>query len=167
MRSPCYSAYLLLLNYASKKKNLVSVVLCTHYPPYKTNDPDLWNCKAGNGCIALHYSVHFLRISSFISFTYESEGIGARSVRPPPRFDVCPTRSRKHGHRTRGHIIVCHWSYPLNHIRSYMVEWVRPVAYNDMAPSSTPMFSGAGRADVKTGWWRDRSCTDALTFIRK
>ena len=24
------------------------VVLCTHYPPYKTNDPDLWNCKAGN-----------------------------------------------------------------------------------------------------------------------
>ena len=29
------------------------VVLCTHYPPYKTNDPDLWNCKAGNGCIEL------------------------------------------------------------------------------------------------------------------
>ena len=26
----------------------------THYPPYKTNDPDLWNCKADNECIALH-----------------------------------------------------------------------------------------------------------------
>ena len=31
------------------------VVLCTHYPPYETNDPDLWNCKAGNGCIALQW----------------------------------------------------------------------------------------------------------------
>ena len=29
-------------------------MLCTHYPPYKTNDPDLWNCKADNECIALH-----------------------------------------------------------------------------------------------------------------
>ena len=33
------------------------VVLCTHYPPYKTNDPDLWNCKAGNGCIALQSEI--------------------------------------------------------------------------------------------------------------
>ena len=41
----------------------------------------------GNTCIALHYSVHHLRIFSFISFSYKSEGIGARSVRPPPRFD--------------------------------------------------------------------------------
>ena len=110
-------------------------MLCTHYPPYKTNDPDLWNCKAGNGCIALHYSVHFLRIFSFISFSYESEGIGARSV---------------------------------NHIRSYTVDWVRPVAYNDMAPSSMPMFSGAGRVDVKTGWWPDRSYeNDMKEKIRK
>ena len=48
-----------------------------------------------------------------------------------------------------------------------MVEWVGPVAYNDMAPSSMFMFSGADRADVKTGWWPDRSCTDTLTSVRK
>ena len=34
-----------------------------------------------NGCIALHYYVHFLRIFSFVTRGIESEGIGARSVR--------------------------------------------------------------------------------------
>ena len=34
-----------------------------------------------NGCIALHYHVHFLRIFSFVTRGIESEGIGARSVR--------------------------------------------------------------------------------------
>ena len=33
-----------------------------------------------NGCIALHYSVHFLRIFSFVTRGIESEGIGPRSV---------------------------------------------------------------------------------------
>ena len=34
-----------------------------------------------NGCKALHYYVHFLRIFSFVTHGIESEGIGARSVR--------------------------------------------------------------------------------------
>ena len=44
------------------KKNFVksgrsSVVLCTHYPPYNSTDPDHWFCMAGNGCIARHQLV--------------------------------------------------------------------------------------------------------------
>ena len=110
-----------------RERERENVVLCTHYLPYKTNDPDLWNCKAGNGCIALHYSVHFLRIFSFVSFSYEGEGIGARSVRPPPRFDVCPTRTRKHGHRTRGNIVLHHWSYSFNHTATHKTRLTEPV----------------------------------------
>ena len=34
-----------------------------------------------NGCIALHYYVHLLRIFSFVTHGIESEGVGARSVR--------------------------------------------------------------------------------------
>ena len=34
-----------------------------------------------NGCIALHYYVHFLRIFSFVTRGIESEGVGARSGR--------------------------------------------------------------------------------------
>ena len=33
-----------------------------------------------NGCIALHYYVHFLRIFSFVTRGIESEGIGHHSV---------------------------------------------------------------------------------------
>ena len=44
------------------------------------------NCKNSaivgrNGCIALHYYVHFLRIFSFVTRGIESEGVGTRSVR--------------------------------------------------------------------------------------
>ena len=41
-------------------------------------------CKPGNGCIALHYSVYVFTTFSLF------EGIGARTVRIPTRFDVCP-----------------------------------------------------------------------------
>ena len=40
----------------SFESNSTSVVLCTHYVSYKTNDPDLWNCKTRNGCIEGGYS---------------------------------------------------------------------------------------------------------------
>ena len=40
-----------------------------------------------NGCIALHYYVHFLRVFSFVTHGIESEGIGARSVRS--RLRLC------------------------------------------------------------------------------
>ena len=33
-----------------------------------------------NGCIALHYYVHFLRIFSFVTRWIESEGVGARFI---------------------------------------------------------------------------------------
>ena len=36
--------------------------------------------------------------------------------------------------------------FPLNYTRSYMVEWVRPVAYKDMTLSPIPTFSRAGWA---------------------
>ena len=40
-----------------------------------------------NGCIALHYYVHFLHIFSFVTRGIESEGVGARSVRS--RLRLC------------------------------------------------------------------------------
>ena len=62
-----------------------------------------------NGCIALHYYVHFLRISSFVTRGIESEGIGARSIQCTTPIVYCPTRSRKHGNQIQGHIYV--WSF--------------------------------------------------------
>ena len=47
---------------------------------------------------------------------------------------------------------------------SYMVEWVRPVAYIDMALSSIPIFSRAGWALHKLSCAPYRSCTNTLTF---
>ena len=48
------------------------------------------------GCVALHYSVHFFTTFLFYAtIVIEGEGIGARSVRFPHRLCVCPTRSRK------------------------------------------------------------------------
>ena len=59
------------------------------------------------GCVALHYSVHFFTIFLFhATIVIEGEGIGARSVRLPHRFCVCPTRSRKGWSRTQGHVYV-------------------------------------------------------------
>ena len=49
-------------------------------------------------------------------------------------------------------------------IRSYMVEWVRPVVYKDMTPSSIPTFSRAGWALHKRSEAPYRSCTNTLTF---
>ena len=52
----------------------------------KINVPNLLNWQTPlydvgrNGCIALHYYVHFLRIFSFVTRGTESEGVGARSV---------------------------------------------------------------------------------------
>ena len=46
-----------------------------------------------NGCIALHYYVHFLRIFSFVTRGIESEGIGAISVRCLTPFDIDMTLS--------------------------------------------------------------------------
>ena len=34
-------------------------MLCTHYPAYNSTDPDLWNCKPGNGFIALHVYLYY------------------------------------------------------------------------------------------------------------
>ena len=65
-----------------------------------------------NGCIALHYYVHFLRIFSFVTRGIESEGVGARSVRS--RLRLCNAQPAG--------IYVCHWSYPLNHSGS-LVLW--------------------------------------------
>ena len=38
-------------------------MLCTHYPPYNSTDPDHWFRKAGNGCIALHH-----RLVEFVNY---------------------------------------------------------------------------------------------------
>ena len=54
----------------------------------------------------------------------ESEGVGARSVRTP--------LFRKHLLRTRDIIYVRPLFYPLNHIRSCVVEWVEQWTYIDI-----------------------------------
>ena len=76
--------------------------------PFRPTKPIIRICGivGRNGCIALHYYVHFLRISSFVTRGIESEGIGARSKQCTTPIVYCPTRSRKHGNRTQGHIYV-------------------------------------------------------------
>ena len=113
-----------------------------------------------------HYSVYFFfKIFLFYAtIIIEGEGIGARSVRFPHRFYVCPTRSRKWGIWTQGHVYVWSCLFPLNHTRSYMVQWEETASYVHMALSSNPSFSRAGQADTKTVWEPYRSCTDTLTL---
>ena len=73
-----------------------------------------------NGCIALHYYVHFLRIFSFVTRGIESEGIGAKSVRS--RLRLCNAQPAREdvGNELRPIFFVCHHrSYPLKHISTY------------------------------------------------
>ena len=74
--------------------------------PFRPTKPVIRICRivGRTGCIALHYYVHFLRISSFVTRGIESEGIGARCVQCTTPIVYCPTRSR-----TQGHIYV--WSF--------------------------------------------------------
>ena len=80
------------------------------------------------GCVALRYSVHFFTIFLFhATIIIEGEGIGARSVRFPHRFCVCPTRSRKWGIRSQGHMYV--WSSLFQSGRSSVVLRTLPVLH--------------------------------------
>ena len=63
-----------------------------------------------NGCIALHYYVHFLRIFSFVTRGIESEGIGARSVLSRLRLCNAQPARENVGIELRVTIYVCHWS---------------------------------------------------------
>ena len=56
---------------------------CSAMHPFRPTKPMVRICGivGRNGCIALHYYVHFLRIFSFVTRGIESEGVGARSVR--------------------------------------------------------------------------------------
>ena len=62
---------------------------CSAMHPFRPTKPMIRICGivGRNGCIALHYYVHFLRIFSFVTRGIESEGIGARSVRS--RLRLC------------------------------------------------------------------------------
>ena len=61
----------------------VTIYVC-HWSmhPFRPTKPMIRICGivGRNGCIALHYYVHFLRIFSFVTRGTESEGVGARSV---------------------------------------------------------------------------------------
>ena len=58
--------------------------------------------------------------------------------------------------------ITSKYAFPLNHIRSYMVEWEETASYIHIALSPNPSFSRAGWADTKTVWEPYRSCTNTL-----
>ena len=62
-----------------------------------------------NGCIALHYYVHFLRIFSFVTQGIGSEGIGTRSVWSRLRFYNAQPARENVGIELRVTIYVCHW----------------------------------------------------------
>ena len=85
--------------------------------------PDM-NSKAKlTQCLVNSLNTTLLRPLFFTIFLFhatiiiEGEGIGARSVRFPHRFYVCPTRLRKWGIRTQSHMYVWSCLFPLNHIR--------------------------------------------------
>ena len=111
---------------------------CSATHPSRTTKPKIriLGVVVREGCVALHYSVDFfLRFFLFhVTIVIEGDGIGARSVRFPHRYCVCPTRSRKIGIRTQGHAYVCRW---LSRIH--------------MVLSSYPSFSRAGRQTHKIG----------------
>ena len=74
---------------------------CSATQPFRTTKPKIriLGIVVREGCVALHYSVHFF-FTNFLfraTIVIEGEGIGARSVRFPHRLCVCPTRSRKGG----------------------------------------------------------------------
>ena len=58
---------------------------------------ELHEAVGRNGCIALHYYVHFLRIFSFVTHGIEFEGIGARSVRSTLRLCHAQPAREKEG----------------------------------------------------------------------
>ena len=64
-------------------------MLCTNFPPFKTNDPNLWNWKAGNGCIALSTPSTFYEFSLSSCFRTKVRLVHS-TTRPTPRSDVCP-----------------------------------------------------------------------------
>ena len=82
--------------------------------PHRENDQDqevdVENTVGRNGCIALHYYVHFLRIFSFVTRGIESEGICARSVRSRLRLCNAQPARENVGIELRVTIYVCHWS---------------------------------------------------------
>ena len=87
--------------------------VCSATHPSRSTKPKIriLGVVVREGCVALHYSVDFfLRFFLFhVTIVIEGDGIGARSVRFPHRYCVCPTRSRKIGIRTQGHAYVCRW----------------------------------------------------------
>ena len=75
-----------LPDHAIRLEAFAGVVLCMH--SFRPTKPMIRICGivGRNGCIALHYCVHFLRIFSFVTRGIESKGVGARSVRSPLRL---------------------------------------------------------------------------------
>ena len=87
-----------------------TVVLCTHYPPYKTSDPDLWNCKAGNGCMALHYSVPEFDAHVFGSGSGRRQNgvVAGQILHRYPHFRAKQTwRKRKFVKSGRSSVVLC------------------------------------------------------------
>ena len=74
-----------------------------------------------NGCIALHYYVHFLRIFSFVTHGIGSEGIGTRSVWSRLRFYNAQPARENVGIELR---VISLFATGLTHLRSEsLVLW--------------------------------------------
>ena len=136
--------------------------LCSATHPSRTTKPKIriLGIVVREGCVALHYSFHFfLRIFSFAHRSWSRGRVpvqdlyGSHTV-----LCVCPTRSRKWGIRTQGHV----YGSPTQPYK-ILYGWVgEPAVSIHMALSSNPSFSRAGRADTQTVWEPYRSCTDTL-----
>ena len=110
---------------------------CSATHPFRTTKPKIriLGIVVPKGCVALHSSVHFFFFTVFLfraTIVIEGEGIGARSVRFPHRFCVCPTL---YGRVVR----------PVVSVHTFRYTW-----------------PWAGRADTKTVWEPYRSCADTL-----
>ena len=79
-----------------------------------TNDPDLWNCGTEwvHSTTLLRPLFYVFSLSSLVGSRVRV-GCWCKICTVTTPYVECPTRSRKRGSRTQGHIFVCHWSNPL------------------------------------------------------
>ena len=97
----------------------------SHTTVLEPQDSYMLTSVVRKGCVALHYSVHFF-FTNFLfhaTIVIEGEGIGARSVRFPHRFLCLPDQLEKTKDSNSGPCVWIPLALPLNHVRSYMVEW--------------------------------------------